>query len=204
MDILSISPVIPVVVIEDAADGVPLARALLAGGIGVIEVTLRTPAALESIRRIAAEVPEMALGAGTILEPAHAAAAADAGAGFLVSPGTTPDVLAGMVDTGLPLLPGVATISEAMALRERGHTQLKLFPAEVVGGTSYLKAISGPLPDLRFCPTGGITLDRVPDYLALPNVACVGGTWIAPAAAISGHDWAGITASAAKTVAACR
>ena len=204
MSILDISPVIPVVVIEDPDHAVPLARALVAGGIGVIEVTLRTPTALESVRRIAAEVPEIVLGAGTILAPDHATDAAKAGAGFLVSPGTTPGLLAAMVDTGLPLLPGAATVSEAMALRERGHTELKFFPAEPAGGASYLKAIGGPLPDLRFCPTGGITLERVPAYLALSSVTCVGGTWIAPAAAIASQDWDGITAAARETVAACR
>ena len=204
MNVLDISPVIPVVVIDDEADAVPLARALVAGGIGVIEVTLRTPTALESIRRIAAEVPEIVVGAGTILAPAHAVDAADAGAAFLVSPGTTPTVLAAMVDTGLPLLPGCATITEAMTLREQGHTQLKFFPAEAAGGASYLKGIAGPVPDLRFCPTGGITLERVPAYLALPNVTCVGGTWIAPASAISARDWDGITTTAAETLAACR
>lgn len=202
MSILDISPVIPVVVIEDPADAVPLARALVAGGIGVIEVTLRTPTALESVRRIAAEVPEIVLGAGTILAPADAAASAQAGARFLVSPGTTPSVLAAMVDTGLPLLPGAATVSEAMALREQGHTQLKFFPAEPAGGAPYLKAVGGPLPDLRICPTGGITPERARDYLALPSVTCVGGTWIAPASAIAAHDWAGITATARETLSA--
>lgn len=203
MSILDISPVIPVVVIDDPADAVPLARALVAGGIGVIEVTLRTPTALESVRRIAAEVPEIVVGAGTILAPAHAADAARAGARFLVSPGTTPTVLAAMEDTALPLLPGAATVSEAMALRELGHAELKFFPAEPAGGAAYLKALGGPLPDLRFCPTGGITLEKVPAYLAVASVTCVGGTWIAPASAIAARDWDAITATARTTVSAC-
>ena len=200
---LALSPVMPVVTIADAASAPLLARALLAGGIGAIEITLRTPAALEAIRRVAGEVPQMALGAGTILSVADAFAAADAGAHFLVSPGLTPALAQAARDCPAPLLPGVATASEAMAAREFGFRLLKLFPAEAAGGRALLKSLAGPLPDLRFCPTGGISLETAPDYLALGNVICVGGSWIAPDAAIAAGDWAGITARA-RAVAALR
>jgi 2-dehydro-3-deoxyphosphogluconate aldolase / (4S)-4-hydroxy-2-oxoglutarate aldolase len=176
--LLDVSPVIPVVVIADADRAVPLARALAAGGVPIIEVTLRTPAALDAIRRIAAEVPGILVGAGTITTPDSAAAAAAAGAAFLVTPGVTAAVLAAAEQTALPLLPGAATVSEAMQLAERGYTELKFFPAEAAGGVPYLNSIAGPLPGLRFCPTGGITAASAPDYLALPNVGCVGGSWL--------------------------
>jgi 2-dehydro-3-deoxyphosphogluconate aldolase / (4S)-4-hydroxy-2-oxoglutarate aldolase len=200
---LGLSPVMPVVTIADAASARLLARALLAGGIGAIEITLRTPAALEAIRRVAGEVPQMALGAGTILTEQDAFAAAEAGAHFLVSPGLTPALAKAARDCPAPLLPGVATASEAMAAREFGFRLLKLFPAEAAGGRALLKSLAGPLPDLRFCPTGGISLETAPDYLALGNVICVGGSWIAPDAAIAAGDWAGITARA-RAVAALR
>ncbi|SDD71481.1 bifunctional 4-hydroxy-2-oxoglutarate aldolase/2-dehydro-3-deoxy-phosphogluconate aldolase [Actinokineospora iranica] len=178
MSLLDLSPVVPVVVIDDADQAVPLAEALLRGGIGIVEVTLRTPAALEAIRRIAAEVPDTVVGAGTVTTPDHAEAAAKAGARFLVTPGSTDKVLDAATATGLPLLPGAATVTEAMRLAERGHTELKFFPAEAAGGVGYLKSIGGPLPGLRFCPTGGITPATAPAYLALPNVACIGGSWL--------------------------
>ncbi|UVS77398.1 bifunctional 4-hydroxy-2-oxoglutarate aldolase/2-dehydro-3-deoxy-phosphogluconate aldolase [Actinokineospora sp. UTMC 2448] len=178
MSLLDISPVVPVVVIDDADAAVPLAQALLRGGIGIIEVTLRTPAALGAIERIAAEVPETVVGAGTVTTPELAAEAAKAGARFLVTPGATDRVLDAVADTGLPSLPGAATVSEAMRLAERGFTELKFFPAEAAGGAPYLKSIAGPLPGLRFCPTGGITAATAPKYLALPNVGCVGGSWL--------------------------
>ena len=178
MSLLDISPVVPVVVIGDAADAVPTAEALLRGGVGIVEVTLRTPAALSAIERIAAEVPGIVVGAGTVTTPDLASAAAGAGARFLVTPGSTDLVLDAAADTGLPVLPGAATVSEAMRLAERGHTELKFFPAEAAGGVAYLKSIAGPLPDLRFCPTGGITPATAPTYLALPNVGCVGGSWL--------------------------
>lgn len=200
---LSISPVMPVVTVSEAALAPALARALLAGGIGAIEITLRTPAALDAIRRVAAEVPEMALGAGTILSVSDAFAAADAGAHFLVSPGLTPSLASAARDCPAPLLPGVATASEAMAAREFGFRLLKLFPAEPAGGRALLKSLAGPLPDLRFCPTGGISSESAPAYLALDNVICVGGSWIAPDAAIAAGDWPGITARA-KAAAALR
>jgi 2-dehydro-3-deoxyphosphogluconate aldolase / (4S)-4-hydroxy-2-oxoglutarate aldolase len=191
-ELMALAPVVPVVVLEDVDSAVPLARALVAGGLPVIEVTLRTAAALESIRRIAAEVPDAVIGAGTIVFPEHAKEAAAAGARFLVSPGCTERLRGAMTDTGLPFLPGVASVSEAMALLEQGVTAMKLFPAKASGGTALLKSIGGPLPQLRFCPTGGITLETAPEYLALANVGCVGGTWLTPEAAVKAGDWAHI------------
>ncbi|MFJ7217141.1 bifunctional 4-hydroxy-2-oxoglutarate aldolase/2-dehydro-3-deoxy-phosphogluconate aldolase [Amycolatopsis sp. NPDC098790] len=177
-DLLELSPVMPVVVIDDADDAVPTARALLAGGIGVIELTLRTPAALSAIERVATEVPEIVIGAGTVTAADHAKQAADAGAKFLVTPGCTDAVVDACFETGLPFLPGASTVSEAMRLAERGLTALKFFPAEASGGVAYLKSIAGPLPSLKFCPTGGITVASAPSYLALPNVGCIGGSWL--------------------------
>ncbi|RSM60909.1 keto-deoxy-phosphogluconate aldolase [Amycolatopsis sp. WAC 01375] len=197
-DLLGLSPVMPVVVLDDAADAVPTARALLAGGIGVIELTLRTPAALASIERIAAEVPEIVIGAGTVTAPEHAKQAAAAGAKFLVTPGCTDSVLDAAFDTGLPFLPGASTVSEAMRLAERGLTALKFFPAEASGGVAYLKSIGGPLPGLRFCPTGGITVKTAPDYLALSNVGCIGGSWLTPKDALAAKDFGKIEAFAAE------
>ncbi|MFC3455570.1 bifunctional 4-hydroxy-2-oxoglutarate aldolase/2-dehydro-3-deoxy-phosphogluconate aldolase [Amycolatopsis speibonae] len=197
-DLLGLSPVMPVVVLDDAADAVPTARALLAGGIGVIELTLRTPAALASIERIAAEVPEIVIGAGTVTAPEHAKQAADAGAKFLVTPGCTDSVLDAAFDTGLPFLPGASTVSEAMRLAERGLTALKFFPAEASGGVAYLKSIGGPLPGLRFCPTGGITVKTAPDYLALSTVGCIGGSWLTPKDALAAKDFGKIEAFAAE------
>ena len=176
--LLELSPVMPVVVIDDADDAVPTARALLAGGIGVIELTLRTPAALSAIERVAAEVPDIVIGAGTVVSPDQAKQAADAGAKFLVTPGCTDAVVDACFETGLPFLPGASTVSEAMRLAERGLSALKFFPAEASGGVAYLKSIAGPLPSLRFCPTGGITVASAPSYLALPNVGCIGGSWL--------------------------
>ncbi|WP_410654480.1 bifunctional 4-hydroxy-2-oxoglutarate aldolase/2-dehydro-3-deoxy-phosphogluconate aldolase [Amycolatopsis sp. lyj-112] len=197
-DLLGLSPVMPVVVLDDVADAVPTARALLAGGIGVIELTLRTPAALASIERIAAEVPEIVIGAGTVTAPEHAKQAADAGARFLVTPGCTDSVLDAAFDTGLPFLPGASTVSEAMRLAERGLTALKFFPAEASGGVAYLKSIAGPLPGLRFCPTGGITVKTAPDYLALSTVGCIGGSWLTPKDALAAKDFGKIEALAAE------
>jgi len=177
-DLLELSPVMPVVVIDDADDAVPTARALLAGGIGVIELTLRTPAALAAIERVATEVPDIVIGAGTVTSPGQAKQAADAGARFLVTPGCTDAVVDACFETGLPFLPGASTVSEAMRLAERGLSALKFFPAEASGGVAYLKSIAGPLPSLKFCPTGGITVASAPSYLALPNVGCIGGSWL--------------------------
>lgn len=197
-DLFGLSPVMPVVVLDDVEDAVPTARALLAGGIGVIELTLRTPAALASIERIAAEVPEIVIGAGTVTAPEHAKQAADAGAKFLVTPGCTDAVLDAAFGTGLPFLPGASTVSEAMRLAERGLTALKFFPAEASGGVAYLKSIGGPLPGLRFCPTGGITVKTAPEYLALSNVGCIGGSWLTPKDALAAKDFGKIEALAAE------
>ncbi|MFJ2032130.1 bifunctional 4-hydroxy-2-oxoglutarate aldolase/2-dehydro-3-deoxy-phosphogluconate aldolase [Streptosporangium sp. NPDC087985] len=201
MSLLDIAPVVPVVVIDDPETAVPLARALVAGGLPVIEVTLRTAAALEAVERIAAEVPDAVIGAGTVRTPADVAASVAAGARFLVSPGSTPKLLDAMEASGVPFLPGVATASEVMALAERGLTEMKFFPAEAAGGLPYLKALGGPLPDVRFCPTGGIRLATAPDYLALPNVGCVGGTWLTPADALARGDYARIEKLAAEAAA---
>jgi 2-dehydro-3-deoxyphosphogluconate aldolase / (4S)-4-hydroxy-2-oxoglutarate aldolase len=191
--LLNIVPVIPVVVVKDAADAVPIARALVDGGLPIIELTLRTPAAMDAIERIAAEVPDILVGAGTIVDTDQPKRAAAAGAQFLVSPGSTPRLRAAMRDSGLPHLPGVATVSEMLALLEDGYTEMKFFPAEAAGGATYLRAIHSPVPAARFCPTGGITPANMASYLALPNVGCVGGSWLTPAEAISRRDWTTIS-----------
>lgn len=191
------APVIPVLVIEDAADARPLAQALVAGGLPVLEVTLRTPAALDAIRAMA-RVPGAIVGAGTLLSPDDVTAAQAAGAEFGVSPGATPRLLAAAESAGLPLLPGAATASEIMALLERGYSVQKFFPAEAAGGIPALRAIAGPIPQVRFCPTGGISPDTAARWLALDNVLCIGGSWVAPADLIAARDWAGITALAAQ------
>jgi len=191
--LLSRVPVVPVVVVDDPAHAVPVARALVAGGLPVIELTLRTPVALDAIRAIASEVPEILVGAGTIVTPGQAKEALDAGAQFLVSPGSTPSLLGAMADTGLPFLPGTATVSEVLAVLEAGYTELKFFPAEASGGAPFLKSIAGPVPAARFCPTGGITAATAPSYLALPNVGCVGGSWLTPADALASGDWGRVT-----------
>jgi 2-dehydro-3-deoxyphosphogluconate aldolase/(4S)-4-hydroxy-2-oxoglutarate aldolase len=187
--VLDLAPVLPVVVVDDAADAVPLARALVAGGLPAIEVTLRTPAALDAIRAVADAVPDAVVGAGTVLTPAQVTACVEAGARFLVSPGWTETLLAAMTAAGVPFLPGVSTASEVVALLERGVTEMKFFPAEAAGGTAYLKSLAGPLSGVRFCPTGGIGPGTAPDYLALPNVGCVGGSWMVPADAVAAGDW---------------
>ncbi|GAB3243319.1 bifunctional 4-hydroxy-2-oxoglutarate aldolase/2-dehydro-3-deoxy-phosphogluconate aldolase [Kineosporia babensis] len=197
--LLDVSPVIPVVVVEDVENAVPLAQALLAGGIGIIEVTLRSQAAIGAITAIAREVPEMLIGAGTVCSEQQAEASAAAGARFLVSPGSTDRLLDGFERVGLPFLAGCATPSDMMRLIERGITEAKLFPATVVGGTSLLKAVGGPLPQLRFCPTGGVTPQTAPEFLALPNVGCVGGTWLTPKSSVKEGDWEHITSLAAAT-----
>ncbi|WP_067482448.1 bifunctional 4-hydroxy-2-oxoglutarate aldolase/2-dehydro-3-deoxy-phosphogluconate aldolase [Actinomadura hibisca] len=188
-DLLDLAPVVPVVVLDDADAAVPLAKALVRGGLPAIEVTLRTPAALPAIERIAAEVPDAVVGAGTVVTPADAEKSAAAGARFLVSPGCTPALREAMTGTGLPFLPGVSSATEALALLEHGITAMKFFPAEAAGGIPYLKSLGGPLPQIRFCPTGGISLDNAPRYLALPNVGCVGGSWLTPADAVRAGDW---------------
>ncbi|MGA4799165.1 bifunctional 4-hydroxy-2-oxoglutarate aldolase/2-dehydro-3-deoxy-phosphogluconate aldolase [Streptomyces lavendulocolor] len=194
--VLDHAPVLPVVVVEDAADAVPLARALVAGGLPAIEVTLRTPAALDAIGAIAAEVPGAVVGAGTVVSGRGVSDAVGAGARFLVSPGWTGGLLDAMEASGVPFLPGVSTASEVVALLERGVRDMKFFPAQAAGGTAYLRSLAGPLPQARFCPTGGISADSAPDYLRLPNVGCVGGTWMLPGDALAGRDWARVEALA--------
>ncbi|WP_455359438.1 bifunctional 4-hydroxy-2-oxoglutarate aldolase/2-dehydro-3-deoxy-phosphogluconate aldolase [Streptomyces sp. SYSU K21746] len=196
--VLDLAPVVPVVVLQGAADAVPLARALVAGGLPAIEVTLRTPAALDAIRAIAAEVPEAVVGAGTVISPEGVADAVAAGSRFLVSPGWSERLLDAMRGAGVPFLPGVSTASEVVALLERGVTEMKFFPAEAAGGTAYLASLAGPLPQARFCPTGGISLASAPSYLALPNVGCVGGTWMLPPDAVAARDWQRVKRLAAE------
>ncbi|MGW4550746.1 bifunctional 4-hydroxy-2-oxoglutarate aldolase/2-dehydro-3-deoxy-phosphogluconate aldolase [Streptomyces violaceorubidus] len=194
--VLDLAPVVPVVVVDDLADAVPLARALVAGGLPAIEVTLRTPVALDAIRAIAGEVPDAVVGAGTVITAEQVAQVVAAGARFLVSPGWTDALLEAMRASGVPFLPGVSTTSEVVALLERGVREMKFFPAEAAGGTAYLKALAAPLPQARFCPTGGIGPDSAPEYLALPNVGCVGGSWMLPKDAVAGRDWGRVEALA--------
>lgn len=202
--ILAVAPVVPVVIVETIEDAVPLARALVQGGLPVIEVTLRTPIALDAVRAIAAEVEDAIVGVGTVLDPAQLAASERAGARFAVSPGHTPRLLDAAAQSNLPLLPGIATASEAIALIERGYAFAKFFPAEPAGGHAYLSALASPLPQLRFCPTGGITLESAPRYLALPNVACVGGSWMLPRQRIVAKDWSAITTASRAAAALVR
>ncbi len=199
--LVSLAPVVPVLVIEDAATAVPLARALVKGGLPAIEITLRTPAALEAIRRVAGEVEGAVVGAGTVNRAEDVAAALAAGSRFLVSPGTTPRLLDALLDQPAPFLPGAVTASEVMALMERGVSHVKFFPAEAVGGVGAIKGIGGPIPQVRFCPTGGIDLAKAPAYLKLPNVPCVGGSWVAPADAVAAGDWARIETLAREAAA---
>jgi 2-dehydro-3-deoxyphosphogluconate aldolase/(4S)-4-hydroxy-2-oxoglutarate aldolase len=201
--LLDLGPVIPVVVLDDEAHALPLARALLDGGLRTIELTLRTPAALPAIERIAREVPELVVGAGTVTDAAQAEAARAAGARFLVSPGATPRLLDALTASGLPFLAGCATPSDVTALLERGIACAKLFPAEVVGGVAMAKALAGPFPQVRLCPTGGIGPDSAPDYLRLPNVACVGGSWITAGPLAGDGDLARVT-ERARAAAALR
>ena len=200
-ELAGLAPVIPVVVLDDAEDAVPLARALVAGGLPVIEVTLRTPAALAAIEQIAAEVPDAVVGAGTVTSADQVVRSLGAGARFLVSPGSTPALLDAFEASAAPFLPGASTASEVLALTERGIGVAKLFPAEAVGGIATLKALSGPFAGMRFCPTGGIDRDRAAGYLALDNVVCVGGSWMVPPAAIRAGDWATIRALASDAAA---
>ncbi|TAN02982.1 MAG: bifunctional 4-hydroxy-2-oxoglutarate aldolase/2-dehydro-3-deoxy-phosphogluconate aldolase [Rhodanobacteraceae bacterium] len=191
-DILALAPVVPVVIVDDVGHAVPMARALVAGGIRAIEVTLRTSAALDAIHAIAAEVEGAAVGVGTVLDAEQLQAARAAGARFAVSPGATPRLLDAADADELPLLPGVATAGEAMGLLERGYRHLKFFPAVPAGGAKLLAAWASPLPQIRFCPTGGIGLASAPAFLALPNVVCVGGSWLTPKDKLATGDWAGI------------
>lgn len=191
-EVCGLAPVIPVLVIEDAATARALAEALVTGGLPALEVTLRTPAALDAIRAMAA-VPGGRVGAGTLLTPEDVQAAVEAGATFGVSPGATDRLLDAAEAMGLPMLPGAATATEAMRLLERGYTTMKFFPAEASGGAPALKAIGAPIPRIGFCPTGGVSLANARDYLSLPNVLCVGGSWVAPADAVRAGDWARVT-----------
>ena len=189
LDVMRLGPVIPVIVIDDLAQAVPLARALLEGGVRVLEVTLRTPVALQAVEAIVREVEGAVVGVGTITRAQDFADALSAGAVFGVSPGLTPALVEAARASSLPLLPGVMTPSEVMAARAAGYTALKLFPAQPAGGAAMVKALGGPFPDVTFCPTGGISSDTAADYLALPNVACVGGSWLTPKEAMATSDW---------------
>ncbi|PWL17358.1 keto-deoxy-phosphogluconate aldolase [Falsochrobactrum shanghaiense] len=191
--VLQGQPVIPVLLIDKAEHAVPLARALAKGGLPAIEITLRTAAALDAIRAVAAEVPEAIVGAGTILNAKHYEDAAKAGSRFIVSPGVTRNILAAADDSDVPLLPAAITPGEMLSLRDEGYTHLKFFPAEQAGGAAFLKALSSPLAGTIFCPTGGISLANAKTYLALPNVICVGGSWVAPKELVEAADWDGIT-----------
>lgn len=194
--ILALGPVMPVIVIDDAQDGVPLAEALLAGGISTIEITLRTTAALGAMEAIAKSCPEMVIGAGTVLDGNDARRAKDAGAVFAVSPGATPALITGAAEVGIDLLPGATSASEAMVLLEQGFDTLKFFPAVPSGGAPFLKSLASPLPQITFCPTGGITHATATDFLSLDNVMCVGGSWLASRTDIANKDFAAITARA--------
>ena len=183
------TPVIPVLTVKDVEDALVQARALIAGGLTVLEITLRTPAATKAVTALAKTFPNALIGAGTIVESSQIESAANAGAGFLVSPGMTPRLLEAAMRSPVPFLPGAATASEALALRERGFHALKFFPAEPAGGARYLASLAGPLPDLIFCPTGGIDAQNAKNYLALPNVACVGGSWMAAPGLLAARDF---------------
>ena len=193
LQVMQAAPVIPVIVLHDVAHAVPMARALVAGGVRMLEITLRSAQALACIEAIARQVPDAVVGAGTVRQAADAQAAARAGAQFAVSPGYTSALGQACRDAGLALLPGVATASEIMQAQQDGFSQLKFFPALQAGGVAMLKAWSGPFADVQFCPTGGISLANAPDFLALPNVVCVGGSWLVPAQALAAGDWAQIT-----------
>lgn len=193
--ILSMAPVVPVIILDDVSKARPLAEALVAGGLPILEVTLRTPNALKVIEEMA-KVSGAIVGSGTVRTPLHMQQSVDAGCRFMVSPGISPRILDAADDIGIPLLPGIATPSEAMTAAERGYSYLKFFPAEANGGAPVLKAFASPLPDITFCPTGGIDPEKARLYLGLPNVICVGGSWIMPADAIAAGDWARIEALA--------
>ncbi|CAD5270439.1 2-keto-3-deoxy-phosphogluconate aldolase [Alteromonas sp. 76-1] len=200
-DIFAAGPVVPVLVINDVEKAVPLAKALMAGGIKVLEVTLRTPAAIDVIKRIADEVPDSLIGAGTVTNAQQLKAVIEAGAKFAISPGMTADLLKAGMEAEIPLIPGISSTSELMKGKDAGYTHMKFFPAEASGGVKAIKAISGPFPEFTFCPTGGIGPGNYNDYLALKNVVCVGGSWLAPDDAIESGDWDRITQLAKEAVA---
>jgi 2-dehydro-3-deoxyphosphogluconate aldolase / (4S)-4-hydroxy-2-oxoglutarate aldolase len=199
-DVLNAGPVMPVMVIQNLEDAVPLARALVEGGISVLEITLRTPVALEAIRLISQNVENAIVGAGTIANPAQLQAAQAAGAMFAISPGLTPALLSAAATAPIALIPGIATLSELMLGMDAGLDHFKFFPAEAAGGIPMLKAIAGPFPQATFCPTGGISPENYQAYLSLPNVACVGGSWLAPQAAVKEKNWATVTGLAQQSV----
>lgn len=200
-EIFAAGPVVPVLVINDVEKAVPLAKALMEGGIKVLEVTLRTPAAIDVIKRIAEEVPDSLIGAGTVTNAQQLKAVVEAGAKFAISPGMTADLLKAGMDADIPLIPGISSTSDLMKGKDAGYTHMKFFPAEASGGVKAIKSISGPFPDVTFCPTGGIGPNNYNDYLALNNVKCVGGSWLAPDDAIEAGDWARITQLAKEAVA---
>ena len=197
-DIMNTSPVIPVMVINKLDHAIPLARALVEGGLKVLEITLRTPIALEAIKAIKAEIPDAIVGAGTVINMETLRKSIDAGSEFLVSPGVTDTLIDAALASGVPILPGVITPTEAMHLMAKGITEMKFFPAEAAGGIPMIKAIGAPLPQITFCPTGGVSPGNAPDYLALKNVACVGGSWMAPADLVDAEDWQEIKRRASK------
>lgn len=203
-EIMTLAPVIPVLVIDDAGSAPDLARAMVKGGLRALEVTLRTPAALAAISAMAKAAPDAIVGAGTVLNPDDLQRARDAGARFIVSPGLTPQLARAAEQAGVPLLAGVATCGEIMAGLDLGLDHFKFFPAENVGGAAALKSIAGPFPKVRFCPTGGVTLSTAPQYLALPNVLCVGGSWVAPKDAVAAGDWARVETLAREAAALAR
>ncbi|GGO85690.1 2-dehydro-3-deoxy-phosphogluconate aldolase [Marinobacterium nitratireducens] len=198
--ICALAPVIPVLTFDSAAEALPIAEALVEGGLPVLEVTLRTEAALDAIQLLADKLPEARVGAGTIANPAQYKAACEAGARFIVTPGSTRELLDTGIDSDIPLLPGIQTISEMMEGLQRGYRRFKFFPASIAGGPGALKAYAGPFPDVRFCPTGGIRLESADDYLSLDNVMCVGGSWLTPADLIARQDWNAIRDLARMTV----
>jgi 2-dehydro-3-deoxyphosphogluconate aldolase/(4S)-4-hydroxy-2-oxoglutarate aldolase len=199
-EILSIGPVMPVMVIKKLEHAVPLARALVAGGVKVLEITLRTAVAVDAIAAICREVPDAVVGAGTVTTPEELNAVAQAGAVFAISPGLTPELLEAANNGSIALIPGISTISELMTGLSKGYSHFKFFPAEAAGGIKMLKAIAGPFPKVTFCPTGGISPDNYRDYLALANVACVGGSWIVPGEALEKEDWERITGLAREAL----
>ncbi len=203
-EIFAAGPVVPVLVINDVEKAVPLAKALMEGGIKVLEVTLRTPAAIDVIKRIAQEVPDSLIGAGTVTNARQLKAVVEAGAKFAISPGMTADLLKAGMDSEIPLIPGISSTSDLMKGKDAGYTHMKFFPAEASGGVKAIKSISGPFPDVTFCPTGGIGPNNYNDYLALNNVKCVGGSWLAPDDAIESGDWARITQLAKEAVAGAK
>ena len=199
-EILAMGPVVPVMVIKKLEDAVPLAKALVKGGVRVLEITLRTPVAIDAIRAISREVPEAVVGAGTVITPEDLQAVEEAGAFFAISPGLTPELLEAANSGNIALIPGISTISELMIGMSRGFDNFKFFPAEAAGGVATLKSIAGPFPQITFCPTGGISAKNYKQYLALSNVACIGGSWLAPSDAVEQKDWDRVTQLAREAV----